>query len=57
MGNSFSALAAQEGTVSELFDTSLGLRLGYEACLAYLAFPPLGAILLLILERKSDYVR
>lgn len=42
--------------VSE-FDTSLGLRLDYEACLAYLAFPPLGGILLLILERKSDYVR
>ncbi|OAA53039.1 UPF0132 domain protein [Cordyceps fumosorosea ARSEF 2679] len=42
--------------VSE-FDTSLGLRLGYEACLAYLACPPIGAIVLLILERKSDYVR
>jgi hypothetical protein len=42
--------------VSE-FDTSLGLRLDYEACLAYLAFPPLGAIVLLILERNSDYVR
>lgn len=42
--------------VSE-FDTSLGLRLDYEACLAYLALPPLGAIILLILERNSDYVR
>ncbi|RYP79657.1 hypothetical protein DL770_006577 [Monosporascus sp. CRB-9-2] len=42
--------------VSE-FDTSLGIRLDYEACLAYLAFPPLGAILLLILERNSDFVR
>ncbi|KEY69855.1 hypothetical protein S7711_08996 [Stachybotrys chartarum IBT 7711] len=42
--------------VSE-FDTSLGLRLDYEACLAYLAFPPLGAIILLVLERNSDYVR
>lgn len=42
--------------VSE-FDTSLGLRLDYEACLAYLAFPPIGAIVLLILERNSDYVR
>ncbi|PHH61654.1 hypothetical protein CDD81_8065 [Ophiocordyceps australis] len=39
------------------FDTSLGLRLDYEACLAYLALPPLGAIILLILERNSDYVR
>lgn len=48
--------SAREGMVSE-FDTSLGLRLDYEACLAYLAVPPVGAILLLILERKSDYVR
>jgi len=45
------------GGDSDLFDTSLGLRLDYEACLAYLALPPLGAIILLILERKSDYVR
>lgn len=42
--------------VSE-FDTSLGIRLDYEACFAYLAFPPLGAILLLIMERNSDFVR
>ncbi|KAI0485019.1 hypothetical protein GGR56DRAFT_616552 [Xylariaceae sp. FL0804] len=42
--------------VSE-FDTSLGIRLDYEAALAYLGLPPLGAIVLLILERKSDYVR
>jgi hypothetical protein len=56
MGDYFSALGAREGMVSE-FDTSLGLRLDYEACLAYLAVPPLGGILLLILERKSDYVR
>ncbi len=39
------------------FATSLGIRLDYEACLAYIAAPPLGAILLLIMERKSDYVR
>ncbi|KAI0018474.1 hypothetical protein F4780DRAFT_517701 [Xylariomycetidae sp. FL0641] len=44
------------GAVSE-FDTSLGIRLDYEACLAYLGLPPLGAIVLLILERKSDFVR
>jgi len=55
-GDYFGALGAREGMVSE-FDTSLGLRLDYEACLAYLALPPLGAIILLILERKSDYVR
>ncbi|PHH77803.1 hypothetical protein CDD80_184 [Ophiocordyceps camponoti-rufipedis] len=42
--------------VSE-FDTSLGIRLDYEACLAYVALPPLGAIVLLVLERNSDYVR
>ncbi|KAK3318890.1 hypothetical protein B0H66DRAFT_497717 [Apodospora peruviana] len=56
MGDYFNALGAREGMVSE-FDTSLGIRLDYEACLAYLALPPLGAIVLLILERKSDYVR
>lgn len=39
------------------FDTSLGWRLDYEACAAYLVLPPVGAIVLLILERKSDYVR
>lgn len=47
--------AHREG-VSE-FDTSLGFRLDYEAAAAYLALPPLGAILLLIGERNSDYVR
>lgn len=39
------------------FDTSLGLRLDYEACLAYIGLPPVGAIILLIMERNSDYVR
>jgi hypothetical protein len=56
MGDYFSSLGAREGMVSE-FDTSLGLRLDYEACLAYLLVPPLGPIFLLIAERKSDYVR
>ncbi|KAI1819899.1 hypothetical protein F4861DRAFT_99010 [Xylaria intraflava] len=49
-------LGGNGGFVSE-FDTSLGIRLDYEAVLAYCGFPPLGAIILLILERKSDYVR
>ncbi|KAI1639261.1 hypothetical protein F4809DRAFT_157136 [Biscogniauxia mediterranea] len=49
-------LGGARGGVSE-FDTSLGLRLDYEAALAYLGLPPLGAIVLLILERQSDYVR
>lgn len=49
-------LGGSAGFVSE-FDTSLGIRLDYEAVLAYIGIPPLGAIILLILERKSDYVR
>ncbi|KAI1441890.1 hypothetical protein F5Y02DRAFT_398087 [Annulohypoxylon stygium] len=49
--------AAEGGAYVSEFDTSLGIRLDYEACLAYLALPPLGAIILLILERKSDFVR
>ncbi|KAL7628460.1 hypothetical protein AAE478_002663 [Parahypoxylon ruwenzoriense] len=51
-----SGYASEAGYVSE-FDTSLGIRLDYEACLAYLVLPPLGPIILLILERKSDFVR
>ncbi|KKA27172.1 hypothetical protein TD95_004302 [Thielaviopsis punctulata] len=39
------------------FETSLGFRLAHEAALAYLALPPLGALVLLALEHKSDYVR
>lgn len=40
-----------------LFETSLPLRLDYEAMLAYLLLPPAGGVLLLVVERKSDYVR
>lgn len=39
------------------FETSLPIRLDYEACLAYLLLPPAGGVLLLMLEHKSDYVR
>ncbi|KFY42395.1 hypothetical protein V494_02446 [Pseudogymnoascus sp. VKM F-4513 (FW-928)] len=39
------------------YETSLPLRLDYEACLAYLALPPAGAVGLLLVEWKSDYVR
>jgi hypothetical protein len=46
----------RDGVVNE-FDTSLGIRLDYEAVLAYIGLPPLGAIILLILEKQSDYVR
>ncbi|KAH9871614.1 hypothetical protein J1614_005869 [Plenodomus biglobosus] len=41
----------------DMFTTSLGWRLDYEACLAYLLLPPAGGVLLLVLEHKSDYVR
>ncbi|KAF2761461.1 hypothetical protein EJ05DRAFT_483828 [Pseudovirgaria hyperparasitica] len=41
----------------DMFETRLGLRMDYEACLAYLLLPPAGAVLLLVLEHKSDYVR
>ncbi|KAK4221704.1 hypothetical protein QBC38DRAFT_428689 [Podospora fimiseda] len=54
---SFFLGGSREGTMVSEFDTSLGLRLDYEACLAYLVLPPVGGIVLLILERKSDYVR
>lgn len=39
------------------FETSLPIRLDYEAMMAYLLLPPVGGVLLLILEHKSDYVR
>jgi hypothetical protein len=55
-GDAYFGVGGERGGVSE-FDTSLGFRLDYEACAAYLLSPPLGAIVLLILERNSDYVR
>ncbi|KAJ4305010.1 hypothetical protein N0V90_000539 [Kalmusia sp. IMI 367209] len=41
----------------DMFSTSVGLRMDYAACLAYLALPPAGPVVLLILEHRSDYVR
>lgn len=41
----------------DMFTTSLGWRLDYEACLAYLLLPPAGGVLLLMFEHQSDYVR
>lgn len=41
----------------DLYETSLGIRLDWEACIAYLALPPAGAAVLLVLEHRSDYVR
>lgn len=51
--------ALQGGGVTgeNIFQTSLGVNLGLEAALAYLLLPPAGAVVLLIFERKSDYVR
>lgn len=42
---------------SALFETSLGISLQIEACLAYLMLPPAGGLILLLFEQKSDYVR
>lgn len=39
------------------FDTSLPIRMDYEAMLAYLLLPPAGGVFLLLFEHKSDYVR
>lgn len=41
----------------DMFTTSLGWRLDYEAVFAYLALPPAGGVFLLVMEHQSDYVR
>jgi hypothetical protein len=51
-----SNIEAGRGRLEE-FETSLPIRLDYEACLAYLLLPPAGGVLLLVLEHQSDYVR
>lgn len=52
------ALASEErGQQLEAFQTSLPMRLDYEAMLAYILLPPAGGVMLLLLEHKSDYVR
>lgn len=56
----WSALPGSLGNPREdvdMFETRLGIRMDYEACLAYLLLPPAGGVLLLILEHRSDYVR
>lgn len=40
-----------------VFRTSLGLNMAVEAALAWLVFPPVGGVALLVFERESDYVR
>ena len=44
------------GQSLQAFESSLPIRLDYEAVLAY-AFPPATGVFLLIFEHKSDYVR
>ncbi|KAI5815758.1 hypothetical protein BZA77DRAFT_315010 [Pyronema omphalodes] len=39
------------------FETSLPIRLDWEAVMAYVLLPPAAGVLLLITEHKSDYVR
>ena len=41
----------------DMFSTSIGLRMDFAACLAYLLLPPAGPVALLIFEHRSDYVR
>lgn len=41
----------------DMFETRLGWRMDFEACAAYVLLPPAGAVLLLVLEHRSDYVR
>ena len=40
-----------------VFETSLPIRMEFEAMLAYLLLPPAGGVFLLLVEHKSDYVR
>ena len=39
------------------FETSLPIRMDFEAMAAYILLPPAGGVFLLLLEHKSDYVR
>ena len=53
----WSAVPGGSGRDIDMFETRLGLRMDYEACLAYLLLPPAGGVLLLMFEHRSDYVR
>ncbi|KAF8245311.1 hypothetical protein K440DRAFT_655674 [Wilcoxina mikolae CBS 423.85] len=48
--------AGNRETVNQ-FETSLPIRLDWEAVMAYVLLPPAGGVLLLITEHKSDFVR
>jgi len=39
------------------YETRLPLRIDIEAIMCYVALPPVGAVLLLVLETQNDYVR
>ena len=54
-GSSAQALGGRSHV--NLFETSLPMRLDYEAVMAYLLLPPAGGVFLLLVEQKSDYVR
>ncbi|KAI5788461.1 hypothetical protein EDC01DRAFT_167324 [Geopyxis carbonaria] len=56
-GGGWAAQAAQRSETVGQFETSLPIRLDWEAVLAYVLLPPAGGVLLLITEHKSDYVR
>ncbi|KAI4195491.1 MAG: hypothetical protein LQ346_003416 [Caloplaca aetnensis] len=57
-GRGFSNTDVESGRLGvDMFETSLPLRLDFEAMLAYLLLPPAGGVFLLVLEHKSDYVR
>ncbi|KAK0288636.1 hypothetical protein LTR91_007918 [Friedmanniomyces endolithicus] len=44
-------------SLGNVYETSLGIPLGYEALIAYLCLPPAGGMVLLLFEHKNDYVR
>ena len=57
-GGGFGNGDIESGRVNvNLFETSLPIRLDYEAMMAYLLLPPAGGVFLLVVEHKSDYVR
>jgi hypothetical protein len=54
--SSNSGFGARQAHIN-LFETSLPMRLDYEAVAAYVLLPPAGAVFLLLFEHKSDFVR
>lgn len=50
-------MAAGRDVDEDLFATTLDVRLEYLAALAYVGVPPVAGAVLLVCERRSDYVR